>query len=135
MGLRNFRRAIRDQSRIAALLLYMGSEARCSVRNDTCCDHEAVTLPCHLLYWVGAAVFPSPFFGVLIRPIPEDCVPRCGLRSLVSPERNSMRGAISSRFLLYCAATELGPSRYFQDVLQDSSIVVAGKLSAQSQFP
>lgn len=28
--------------------------------------------------------------------------------------------------------TELGPSRYFQDVLQDTSIVVAGKLSAQS---
>lgn len=31
--------------------------------------------------------------------------------------------------------TELGPSRYFQQVLHDSSILVAGKLSTQSQCP
>lgn len=40
---------------------------------------------------------------------------------------------LTNAFLIF-PDIELGPSRYFQDVLQDSSIVVAGKLYAQSMF-
>lgn len=38
-----------------------------------------------------------------------------------------------TRAFLTLPDIELGPSRYFQDVLQDSSIIIAGKLSAESK--
>lgn len=133
LAIRKVHRAVYHQLVTLAAFLSMGSDARCSVRNDTRSNHEAVKIPRRLLHRVSLFLAqstspetPADLFGQTVR---RNVVYDYPYVTVLPPQRKYSSSDVPDT----CLEPELGPSRYFQDVLQDSSIVVAGKLSAQSK--
>lgn len=104
----------------------MGSESRRTIRYAPRRDHEGAKVSRRLLCGVCPQL---PRDDHLLTALRTAFVPRCGSRWLVSTWTHSPWKTYLTIAVWSTTAIELGPSRFFQEVLRDPPIIVAGKLS------